>query len=79
MINVDVKITLKAIVKRLKLLLPDLIHHNQNVVSSIFDAVRTIENVLHYAEITNKCDILVTTDFEKAFDSFNHTYQFKIL
>ena len=70
LINVDVKIASKVIAKRLEPLLPDLIHHNQNAFirgRSIFDAVRTIDDVLEYAKITNKSGILVTIDFEKAF------------
>ena len=59
------------------------IHDNQNAfirVRSIFDAVRTIiDDILEYAKITNKSGILVTIDFEKAFDSLNHTYLFKVL
>ena len=82
LINVDVKIASKVIAKRLEPLLPDLIHNNQNAFirgRSIFDAVRTIDDVLEYAKITNKSGILVTIDFEKAFDSLNHTYLFKVL
>ena len=82
LINVDVKIASKVIAKRVEPLLPDLIHHNQNAFirgRSIFDAVRTFDDVLEYAKITNKSGILVTIDFEKAFDSLNHTYLFKVL
>ena len=59
-----------------------IVHHNQNAFikgRSIFDAIRTINDVLEYAKITNRSGILVTIDFEKAFDSLNHTYLFKVL
>ena len=34
----------------------------------IFDAVRTIDDLLELAQITNKSGILVAIDFEKTFD-----------
>ena len=63
LINVDVKIASKAIARRLELILPNLIHNNQNgfiTERSILDGVRTI-------------------DFEKAFDSLNHSFLLKVL
>ena len=80
--NVDVKIASKAIARRLETILPELIHHNQNGFvkgRSVFDAVRTINDPLELAQITNKSDILVAIDFEKAFDSPDHTYLLKVL
>ena len=44
-----------------------------------FDAVRTIDDLLELAQITNKSGILVAIDFEKAFDSLDHTYLLKVL
>ena len=51
LINVDVKIASKAIARRLELILPNLIHNNQNGFikgRSILDGVRTIEDVLEF-------------------------------
>jgi len=45
---------------------------------SVFDAERTIDDILEFAEI-NSHDILVAIDFEKAFDSLNHNFLFKAL
>ena len=45
---------------------------------SVFDAVRTIDDLLELAQITNKSGILVAIDFEKAFDSLDHTYLLKV-
>jgi hypothetical protein len=59
-----------------------VIHHSQNGFikgRSIFDAVRTIDDLLELAKITNKSGILVAIDFEKAFDSLDHTYLLKVL
>ena len=46
---------------------------------SIFDAVRTIDDILEYTRHTKMSGFLVAVDFEKAFDSLDHTYLFKIL
>ena len=39
---------------------------------SIFDAVTAIDDVLEYAMRSEQSGILVTIDFEKAFDSLDH-------
>ena len=46
---------------------------------SIFDAVRTIDDVLEYTKQSEQSGILVTIDFEKAFDSLDHKFLFKVL
>ena len=61
LMNVDVQIASKAIARRLETILPELIHHNQNGFvkgTSVFDAVRTIDDLLELAQITNKSGIL---------------------
>ena len=81
LINVDTKIVSKALAKRLEHILPDLIHYNQNAYvkgRSIFD-VRTIDDVLEHTKRSEQSGILVTIDFEKAFDSLDHTFLFKVL
>ena len=48
LINVDTKKVSKTLAKRLEHILPDLIHYNQNAYvkgRSIFDAIRTIDDV----------------------------------
>ena len=50
LINVDVKIGTKVIAKRMEKVLPQIIHHNQNAYvkgRTIFDAVRTIDDVMY--------------------------------
>jgi len=82
LINVDVKIALKALAKRLEPILPEIVHHNQNgfiMGISIFDVVRTIDDILELAETTNRSGILVAIDFKKAFDSLDHSFLFKVL
>ena len=51
LVNVDVKIGSKAIAKRLEKVLLHIIHHDQNVFvkgRTIFDAVRTITDVMEF-------------------------------
>ena len=59
LINVDVKIASKAIARRLE---------------SILDGVRTIEDILEFAKLTDQSGILLAIDFEKAFGSLNHHF-----
>ena len=46
---------------------------------SIFDAVRTIDDVIEYTKRVNMTGVLITTDFEIAFDLLNHNYLLKVL
>ena len=82
LINVDAKIASKTLAKRLESILPELIQCGQNAYvkgRSIFDAVRTIDDILDYTRQTKMSGILVAIDFEKAFDSLDHAYLFKVL
>ena len=74
MINVDVKIGTKAPSKRTEKVLPQIIYHNQNAYvngRTIFDTVRTIDDVMSFTASKNITSLLVAIDFEKAFDSVN--------
>ena len=82
LINVDAKIASKTLAKRLEPILPELIQCGQNAYvkgRTIFDAVRTIDDILDYTRYKKMSGILVAIDFEKAFDSLDHTYLFKVL
>ena len=77
LINMDVKIASKVMAMRLESILPFLVHHSQNAFikgRSIFDAIRTIDDILEYAKRNSRTGILVAIDFEKAFDSLNRTF-----
>ena len=82
LINVDVKIISKVMAMRLESILPFLVHHSQNAFikgRSIFDAIRTIDDILEYAKRNSRTGILVVIEFEKAFDSLNRTFLVKVL
>ena len=82
LVNVDVKIGSKAIAKRLENVLPHIIHHDQNAFvkgRTIFDATRTISDVLEFTKMRNYQGIMTAIDFEKAFDSLNWNFLHKSL
>jgi len=73
---VDVKIASKALAIRLAKVLPEIIQVNQyayNYVKNrtIFDAVRTIDEIMEYTKIKQMPGLMVAFDFEKAFDSLS--------
>ena len=77
LINIGVKIATKAIAKRLEKVLPEIIQHNQNAYvkgRTIFDAVRTIDDIISLTALKDISSLLVAIDFEKAFDSVNWNY-----
>ena len=82
LVNVDVKIGSKAIAKRLEKVLPYVVHHDQNAFvkgRTIFDAVRTISDIMDYTEMKGYEGIMSAIDFEKAFDSLSLEFLFKSL
>ena len=82
LINTDVKIGSKCIAKRLEEILPQIIHHNQNAYvkdRTIFDSVRSIDDLIHYTKIRNIDALLTAIDFQKAFDSLNRSFLIKPL
>lgn len=82
LVNVDVKIGSKAIAKRLEKVLPHIVHFDQYAFvkgRTIFDAVRTINDVIDLTKMKGYRGILTAIDFEKAFDSLNWNFLFKSL
>ena len=68
LINVDAKIASKTLAKRLEKVLSEIIHSNQNAFvkgRSIFDAIRTIDDLMEYTKEKDLPGILVAIDFEK--------------
>jgi len=82
LINVDVKIASKTIAKRLEKVLPQIIHYDQNAYvkgRTIFDAVRTIDDIMTFTKSSNIDALLTAIDFEKAFDSISWAFLRKTL
>ena len=82
LINVDAKIIPKVLAKRLEKVLPYIIHPNQNAFvkgTSIFDALRTIDDVVDYTKRNCLPGILVAIDFERAFDTLEFNFLIRTL
>jgi len=82
LLNVDLKIGSKAIASRIVNVLPKLIGKEQAAFVKervIGDAVRTVADVLYFTKQYELPGILLNIDFEKAYDSVDHSYLFKVL
>ena len=82
LINVDAKIASKALAKRLENVLPEIVHFDQSAFvkgRTIFDAIRTIDDVIEHTMNRDISGILVAVDFEKAFDSLNFSFLLRVL
>ena len=81
LLNVDVKIASKAITLRLEKVLSDLISADQCAYAkgrNIFDAVGTIGDIMDHTKLRNLPGLMVTIDFEEAFDSLSWNFLFKV-
>ena len=82
LLNVDYKLMSKCIAERMKNVLDNLIDHSQTGFlkgRNISDGLRTILDVMDETSLSNKHGLLVTIDFEKAFDSLSWDFLFQAL
>ena len=82
LLNADYKIFSKCIAERIKKVLESVIHHSQSGFvkgRNISDGIRAILDILDETDKSNKGGLLLTIDFEKAFDSISWDYLFKTL
>ena len=82
LLNVDLKIASKVIAERIAKVMPKLINFHQSAFVEgryIGDAVRTVADVLYYVKDKNIPGILLSIDFQKAYDSIDHGYMHKVL
>ena len=82
LLNVDYKVLSKCLAERLKPLLPKLIHHNQTGFvkdRNISEGLRTILDIIEDTKLKDMHGLLMTIDFEKAFDSLSWEYLFRTL
>ena len=78
----DVKIASKALVNRVKKVIPKLIAVDQTVYVKgrfIGESIRVINDLIEHIEHEGDEGILFSTDIEKAFDSVDHTFLFSTL
>ena len=78
----DYKIASKAIAFRLKTALQQLIHADQSGFvdkRNIPFALRTVLDVIENTEKHKENGLLLLVDFEKAFDTVNHAFLYKVL
>ena len=77
LLNTDYKIAAKSIANRIKLILPNLINHDQTGFLKdrfIGENIRLIDGIIQYATEKNIPGLLLFIDFEKAFDSLEWSF-----
>ena len=82
LLNIDYKITSKAIANRMKSVLDTIINDSQTGFLKgryIGENIRTIFEVIEHLNDENKPGLVFFADFEKAFDSIDHNFIFKVL
>ena len=82
LMNVDVKITSKALSFHLKKVISNLINYDQTAYIKgrfIGESIRLIDNILYHTEQENIDEVLFAADIEKAFDSVEHSFIFAVL
>ena len=82
LINVDTKIASKCLASRVKKVLSSLIHSDQTAYVKdryIGESIRLINDILVCTDSNEIEAILFSADFEKAFDSVDHSSLFAVL
>ena len=81
LLSVDYKILSRILANRMKSVLPKLIDSSQACCPGrhIGDQIHLVQSILHYARTDNKKIGIILLDFEKAFDSVDHGFLFRML
>ena len=82
LLNSDLKILTKIFASRLKLVLPDIIHTDQTgflAGRAISSNMRKILDVIDFTDMNNIPALLLSIDFEKAFDRVHYNALEKVL
>ena len=80
--NVDSKIASKALASRMKTVLSNIIKYDQTAYVKgryIGESIRLVTDILEYTAEHEEVGVLFSADFEKAFDSIEHTFIFATL
>lgn len=80
--NYDYKIIAFALSYRLQKVLPSIIHKNQTAYIKkrfIGDNVRTIDDIIAYSEKYDYAGVILSLDFQKAFDTIEWNFMYKVL
>ena len=82
LLNTDYKIATKALAMRLTPVLPTIIHPDQSGYvknRNIIDSIRSILDISEYSKKHKQSGLLLSLDFQKAFDSLEHRFMIKAL
>lgn len=82
LLNVVYKIGSSSIANRIKQILPTLISEDQTGFMAnryMGDNIRLIYDLINYLNVKSLPGLLLSVDFEKAFDSLNWSFMFKVL
>ena len=82
LLNVDYKIATKTIANRIKPVLNNIISSTQTGFIKgryIGENIRLISEVLDFVDETNIPSLMFFSDFEKAFDSIDHDFMYRVL
>ena len=82
LLNVELKITSKAIAKHIEPTLPNLIHFDQTGFVKgryVRENIRLISDIMEYTSLQNLPGMLTSLDFRKAFDSIEWPFIMKTL
>ena len=82
LLNTDYKILSKVVTNRIKSVLPNLIHMDQTGFlknRNISEILRKILDIMQYTIINDIPGLLISVDFEKAFDRVEHPALYKIM
>ena len=77
LVNVDAKVASNALALRVRNVIHEPVHSNQTAYVKaryIGESICIVDDILEYTECNEAPGVLFSADFEKAFDSIDHTF-----